>query len=322
MNADPSPQLLLVNLGTPTAPTPAAVRTFLAEFLSDPGVIDLPRLLWLPILHGIVLRRRPARVARQYAAIWTPLGSPLRVGTERIAAGISAITPARCQVSVAYRYGEPSIDATIRRIATESAGPIIVVPLFPQRTDATTGTVFQCAREAAARAQAAERIVEQVIPADDPGYVAALVQRWNDAVRTLPQPPEHLVISYHGLPVRYDQREGMTYTRDCERTTAAFLRAIDWPRERTTVAFQSTFGPERWLQPSTADVLAGLPGRGARHVAVIAPGFVTDGLETLEELGIRGRETFVAAGGESLLYVPAVGDHPAMLQMLEGLAVR
>ena len=320
MTASNQPHLLLVNLGTPEAATPVAVRAFLAEFLADPAVVDLPRLLWLPILHGMVLRRRPQRVAHQYAAIWTAAGSPLRVATERITADAGTRAAGRCHVSCAYRYGEPSIATAIRQIARESTGPIVVVPLFPQRTDATTGTVFRRAREAAAESGVASRLVERTIPADDPGYIRALADRWRDALAAAAHRPDHLVVSFHGLPARYDRREGNGYTRDCEATTAALLRAIDWPCERTIHAYQSKFGPERWLTPATADVLARLPGQGVRHVAVIAPGFVTEGLETLEELGIRGRDAFIAAGGESLMYVGAVEHHPAFLEALLGLA--
>lgn len=314
-----TPHLILVNLGTPAEATPAAVRTFLEEFLGDPAVVDLPRFLWLPILNRLVLRSRPHRVAHQYAAIWTSEGSPLRVATERIAADAHARAEGRVTVHSAYRYGEPSIDSVIHRIAAESAGPIIVVPLFPQRTDATTGTVFRRAREAAGRAGVAHRLVERTIPADDPGYIEALAHRWREALAGAPQQPDHLVVSFHGLPVRYDTREGRMYTRDCELTTAAFLKAIDWPLARATHAYQSKFGPERWLKPATADVLSRLPKRGVKHVAVIAPGFVTEGLETLEELGIRGRESFIASGGESLLYVGTVEQHPAFIEALLGL---
>ncbi|HEY4099760.1 MAG TPA: ferrochelatase [Gemmatimonadales bacterium] len=321
MTASDAPSLLLVNLGTPQAPTTASVRAFLAEFLGDPEVVDLPRWIWLPTLYGIVLRTRPKRVAEQYASIWSPAGSPLRVGTEAITAR-AATQASDHSVRCAYRYGAPSIDTMIRQMANETRGQIVVVPLFPQRTDATTGTVFRLARKVAARAGVGPRIVERAIPADDPGYIAALVERWREALAAAPTAPDHLVISYHGLPVRYDNREGHVYTGDCERTTTAFLAAAGWPRDRTTVAYQSKFGSEPWLTPATSDVIAELPARGVKHLAVIAPGFVTEGLETLEELGIRARETFVAAGGESFTYAGAVGDHPAFVQGLVNLAQR
>ena len=312
--------VLLVNLGTTAAPTPDAVRTFLDEFLSDPAVVDLPAWLWQPILRTMVLRRRPARVAEQYEKIWTAEGSPLRVETERIARGVRAHAAGRFTVSTAYRYGEPSIDAEIRRLAGESDARIVVVPLFPQRTDATTGTAFRRAREAAARAGVGARLVERAIAPDDAGYVRAMAARWREALAAAPAPPEHLVLSYHGIPVRYDKRERGVYVADCEATTRAFLRAIDWPADRATHAYQSKFGPEPWLTPATADVLAALPSRGVRRVAVITPGFVTDGLETIEEIGIRGRESFTEEGGESLHRVGAVADHPEFIASLAALA--
>lgn len=315
-----TPHLLLVNLGTPTAPTPEAVREFLEEFLSDPSVVDLPAWLWRPILRTMVLRRRPARVAHMYASIWHPEGSPLRVATERIVAALRVRARGHFTVSAAYRYGEPSLDSEMARLARDTTGSIVVVPLFPHRTDATTGTAFRRAREAAARAAIAGRVTERVIPADDAGFVAAMAAVWRDTIARPAAPPEHLVLSYHGIPVRYDRRERRMYTADCEATTRALLAALEWPAERATHAYQSKFGPEPWLTPATADVLAALPRRGVRRVAVVTPGFITDGLETLEEIGIRGRETFTEAGGESLLRVGAVEDHPAFIESLAGLA--
>ena len=308
--------LLLLNLGTTAAPTPEAVRAFLNEFLSDPAVVDLPSWLWQPILRTMVLRRRPARVAAQYASIWTPEGSPLRVETERIVARVRALAQGRCTVSAAYRYGAPSLDDAMQRLARDGCERVVVVPLFPQRTDATTGTAFRRAREAAARAGLGERLIERAIPAADDGYVRAMAGRWRDALARESAGPEHLVLSYHGIPARYDRREEGIYVRDCEATSRAFLQAIDWPAERATHAYQSKFGPEPWLKPATAEVLAALPSRGVRRVAVITPGFVTDGLETIEEIGIRGRETFTEAGGESLLRVAAVADHEAFASTL------
>ena len=315
-----TPHLLLVNLGTPEAPTPAAVRAFLAEFLGDPAVVDLPRWLWLPILHGIVLRTRPSRVARQYASIWTEAGSPLRTSTERIAAALATRAAGRFGVSAAYRYGEPSLDTAMRRLATDDTGPVAVIPLFPQRTDATTGTAFRRASEAAVRAGIAERVVERPLDPADAGYVAAMAARWREATAGASVAPEHLVISFHGIPERYNRRESAVYVRDCEATTRALLAAIAWPVERATLAFQSKFGPERWLVPATAGVLAALPRRGIRRVAVITPGFLTDGLETVEEIGIRGRETFLAAGGTDFVRVRGVDDHPVFIDSLVSLA--
>lgn len=316
----PPPHLVLVNLGTPTAPTADAVHAFLHEFLSDPEVVDYPGWFWRPVLRTMVLRSRPARVAELYASIWWDEGSPLRVETERLAAGLRAAGGGRFGVSTAYRYGEPSLETVLRRLAREEHGRIVVVPLFPQRTGATTGTALREARAAAARLGVGHRVVERVIRADAAGYVEAMVARWRQALAAAVCEPEHLVVSFHGIPVRYDRRERGTYVRDCEATLRAFLDAADWPAERATLAFQSKFGPEPWLTPATSDLLAALPGRGVRHVAVLTPGFLTDGLETLEEIGIRGEETFLAAGGESFVRVGAVAEHPAFVASLAALA--
>lgn len=320
MTAHALPHLILVNLGTPREPSPAAVREFLDEFLSDPAVVDLPRWLWLPILRGMVLRKRPARVAELYASIWSAGGSPLRVATERIVAGVRERASGRFGVSAAYRYGEPSLDTVMHALAAEGAGPVIVSPLFPHRTEATTGTAFRRAREAAERAGIADRLVERLIHPADPGYVEAMAAQWRRAVAEADHEIEHLVVSFHGIPVRYDRREGRVYVRDCEATTHAFLEAIGWPRDCATLAFQSKFGPEPWLKPATADVLEELPRRGVRRVAVITPGFLTEGLETIEEIGIRGRESFLEAGGTHFLRVGSVEAESAFLDTLAALA--
>lgn len=321
MNLHTNPHLVVVNLGTPTAPTPEAVRVFLDEFLSDPAVVDLPRWLWAPILRGIVLRTRPARVAEQYASIWDRRGSPLRVATELIVRGVAERAAGRFGVSAAYRYGEPSLDAVMRTLATAASGAVIITPLFPQRTDATTGTAFRRAREAAARAGIAERLVERPIAPTDAGYIAALAAQYRRAIESADGGIDHLVVSFHGIPVRYDRREGHTYVRDCEATTQALLDAIAWPRARATLAYQSKFGPEPWLKPATSDVLRELPRRGVRRIAVITPGFLTEGLETIEEIGIRGRESFLDAGGTHFIRIGSVESEPAFLDSLATLAI-
>ncbi len=320
MTTHPLPHLVLVNLGTPKEPSPASIREFLDEFLSDPAVVDLPRWLWLPILRGMVLRKRPARVAELYRSIWSAGGSPLRVATEQIVAGVRERASGRFGVSAAYRYGEPSLDTVMQTLAGDGTGPVIVSPLFPQRTDATTGTAFRRAREAAERAGIAERLVERLIHPADPRYVEAMAAQWRRAVAEADHEIEHVVVSFHGIPVRYDRREGGVYVRDCAATTRAFLEAIDWPRDRATLAFQSKFGPEPWLKPATADVLEELPRRGVRRVAVITPGFLTEGLETIEEIGIRGRESFLEAGGTHFLRVGSVEAESAFLDALAALA--
>jgi ferrochelatase len=236
-------------------------------------------------------------------------------------AGLRATAAGRFQVSAAYRYGQPSIDQEIARVGREGSGPLVVVPLFPQRTDPTTGTAFRRAAQAAGRNGISSRLVPRLIEPDDRGYVEAMVARWNQALAQTTEKPEHLVVSFHGIPVRYDRREGRTYTRDCEATTRALVSALGWPAERTTLAYQSKFGPEPWLLPATAEVLERLPRQGIRRLAVITPGFLTEGLETIEEIGIRGAEAFAAAGGSTLIRIGAVEDHPAMLRSLAALAI-
>jgi len=313
------PHLLLVNLGTPDAPTAESVRRFLGEFLSDPDVIDFPKWFWQPILRGIILRTRPAKVAEAYESIWTPEGSPLRVSTERIVARLRAESAGRFTVSAAYRYGEPSIDSEKERLHADGVTRVVVVPLFPQRTSSTTGTAFRRAFEVAGR-MGRNSVIERVIPATDPGYIQAQADRFFEAIAGHPE-PDHVVISYHGIPARYDRNERRSYSSDCCHTTTALLEAIRWPVERSTLTFQSKFGPEKWLTPATDAVLEKLPERGVKRVAVITPGFVTDGLETIEEIGDRGRESFMEAGGEHFIRVSAVDDHPAFLASLARLAV-
>ena len=316
------PHLVIVNLGTPKHATPDSVREFLSEFLSDPDVVDIPRWLWRPVLRYFVLRKRPARVAEAYQSIWWSEGSPLRVATERIAAATRMHAGSTLTVSTAYRYGEPSLDSEMQRLSRESDGPIVVVPLFPQRTSATTRTALQRAREAAARADISVRVRERLIGPSDPGYIDALAARWLEALDVAAVRPEHLVVSFHGIPVRYNRRERLQYVLDCEETTRALLRAIDWPADKATLSYQSKFGPEPWLTPATADVINALPGKGIRNIGVITPGFLTDGLETLEEIGIRAREEFEANGGHSFFLVRAVEDHHAFARSLVRLALQ
>jgi ferrochelatase len=308
----PLPQelVLVVNLGTPRAATPEDVREFLREFLSDPQVVDYPRLLWQPLLNRIILRSRPARVAEMYQTIVGPSGGmPLAVGTEAIANALSAALGSGFEVRAAYRYGSPSVAAVLTG-ALATGRTATVVPLFPQRTSSSSETIVDLvATIARSNGTAATRIAR--IEPDDSGYIEALADR----VRTMGS-FQHLVISFHGIPRRYDRREGGTYRADCETTARALGVVLGLGPSDATVCFQSRFGPEPWLGPATFDTLRALAKRGMREVAVVTPGFVTEGLETLEEIGVRGCETFLAAGGSRLLRVPAVCDHPAFIASL------
>ncbi len=316
----PPRTVVLANLGTPAAPTPEAVRAFLAEFLSDREVVDFPRLVWLPLLHGVILRKRPARVAELYKGIWWDEGSPLDVETRRMAAALAARLGPAVAVEVAYRYGAPSVAGALAAAAARG-GDVVLVPLFPQRTGATTGTLEDLARREARRAGLEGRFDVRIPPADEPGYVAALAARTRAALADAREPVQQLVVSFHGIPVRYDRREGGRYVADCRRTTDALVAALGWDPARVTLSFQSRFGPEKWLTPATADEFVRLPQRKVEHVAVVTPGFLTDGLETLEEIGITGRESFHAAGGRTFVRVPAVADEPSMIEGLARLAL-
>jgi len=305
--------VLVCNLGTPEAPTPAAVRAFLAEFLGDPLVVDWPRWLWLPVLHGIILRSRPRKTAALYRSIWAEGGSPLSAGTERIAAALQAEVGDAATVRAVYRYGEPSLSAALQLADESGAERIRVLPLFPQRTGSSSGTIAKLVTDRAPRGDCA--VVE--VPADDGGYIDGLAQRVSTACDL--GRGTHLVASFHGIPERYDRAEGGRYRRDCDATTAALRAALDLEPGQVTLAYQSKFGPERWLQPATADVLQSLPARGVKDVAVVTPGFLTEGLETLEEIGIRGRDSFLAAGGEHFTLVPAIESHPSLIRTLAHL---
>ena len=314
-------RVLLANLGTPTAPTPEAVRAFLAEFLSDPDVVDWPKLVWQPVLRGIILRTRPAKVARLYEEIWTAEGSPLRAQTERLAAALDADLPDGAGARAVFRYGEPSLMDHLERAARE-AKRVVVVPLFPQRTASSSGSIVRAVSRAALALDADHRVRCVALEPDDPGYIEALRDRAVTRFEEAGGPPDHLLVSFHGIPARVDRKEGGQYRADCARTTAALLDALDWEPARASQCFQSRFGPERWLEPATADRLVELAKGGVRTVGVIAPGFLTDGLETLEELGGEGRDDFREAGGEDLFLVPGVADHPALRASLARLATR
>jgi len=317
---------ILVNLGTPEAPTPAAVRAFLAEFLSDPRVVDFPALLWRPILHGIVLRTRPARVAHGYAAIWSAEGSPLAAGTKRLAAGLAPLAPPDVDVRVAYRYGAPGradgidrVDRVLERALAE-VDEVVVTTLFPQPTASSSGTVDALVRATAARLDASERVRLAPLSPTARGYVAAQCERILEAEQRLgSERADHVVLSFHGIPERVDRREGGRYSRACRATADAIRARLRRPPGRVTLAYQSKFGPGAWLGPATAELLVQKARGGARRVVVATPGFLTPGLETLEELGLRARDDFLAAGGAELRLADPPTDHPLFLSELARL---
>ena len=273
------------------------MRAYLAEFLSDPRVVELPRWLWLPLLHGVVLRRRPAQSAAKYAKVWTPEGSPLAVHTRRQAALLRQATG--LPVEYAMRYGEPGIAGALRKLP----GRPLVLPLYPQYARSTTESIRDVVGANA-------RFVEQFH--DHPGYIAALAA-------LVEERPDVLVMSFHGLPQRAVDR-GDPYQAQCLRTAELLAAALGLRKDAYRVTFQSRFGPARWLQPYTSDVLAALGAARTRRVHVICPGFVADCLETLEEIALEGGKIFRDAGGGEFRALPCLNESPRWIEALARIA--
>ena len=309
--------VLLVNLGTPDAPKARAVRRYLAEFLSDPRVIEIPAIAWKPILHGIILRTRPSKSAEAYNQIWTNEGSPLRVIAHRQAEALRKRLP---QVSIHYamRYGHPGIAAAVERMMAEGCTRILSAPLYPQYSAATTATANDAlfAILARMRWQPAIRTLPPYF--DDPLYIEALAASISRQLDALDFEPERLLLSFHGMPQRTVDL-GDPYLRHCMETARLVSDALG---REVDVAFQSRFGRAKWLEPATDATLANYPKRGIRRIAVATPGFSADCLETLEELGIRGRETFLHAGGEQFALLDCLNDSAESIFMLERLIER
>jgi len=313
--------VLLVNLGTPDAPTPAAVRRYLAEFLSDPRVVEIPRLIWWPILHGIILNTRPRKSAHAYRQVWTEQGSPLAAITAAQAKALQHRLGDGVRVDWAMRYGSPSIASRIVAMKAAGCERIVLAPLYPQYCGATTATVVDATGAAlqAMRWQPALR----TMPAyhDDPAYIAALAQDIGAQLNRLDFLPEVLLLSFHGMPER-TRVLGDPYFDQCHRTAHLLKTALARPDLRIETTFQSRFGRARWLEPATDAVLVAEARQGTRRIAVAAPGFAADCLETLEELAIRGREQFSEAGGERFAALTCLNAGDAGMAMLETLVRR
>ncbi|MGK6320780.1 ferrochelatase [Sphingomonas sp. DT-204] len=310
--------VLLINLGTPDAAEAGAVRRYLAEFLSDPRVIELPKPLWQPILRGVILRTRPRKSAHAYAQVWTEAGSPLAAITAEQAAALKDAFGGDVSVDWAMRYGRPAI--ADRVIALKAAGceRILLAPLYPQYCAATTATANDSAFAALAtmRWQPAVRTLPPYY--DDPAYVAALRASVETSLARLDFVPDAIVASFHGMPQR-TRELGDPYHDHCQETVRLLSEASG---RELIVAFQSRFGRAKWLEPATDATLAALPAKGVRKVAVVAPGFAADCVETLEELAIRGRETFRAAGGTDFAYLPCLNADREGVAMLRRLLAR
>ena len=309
--------VLLINLGTPDAPEARAVRRYLAEFLSDPRVIEIPKLAWKPILHGVVLRTRPKKSAEAYNQIWTNEGSPLRVIAHRQAEALRARLP-DLSVHYAMRYGHPGIAAALDNMVADGCTRILAAPLYPQYCAATTATANDAVFGALARMRWQPAIRTLPPYYADPHYIDALATNLARQLAGLEFQPERLLLSFHGMPTRTLEL-GDPYHCHCQKTArllgAALGREVD-------VAFQSKFGRAKWLEPATDATLAAYPKQGVRRLAVAAPGFSADCIETLEELGIRGRHSFKHAGGEEFALLDCLNDSPESIAMLEHLIER
>jgi ferrochelatase len=310
--------VLLINLGTPDAPEPGAVRRYLAEFLTDPRVIEIPQWLWRPILHGIVLRLRPKKSAHAYRQVWTDEGSPLAAITCRQSKALQQRMGDAVVVDYAMRYGNPGIESALGRMIQAGCERILAAPLYPQYCAATTASAQDALFSALAslRWQPALR----TLPAyyDDPAYIAALASSVGRQLKLLDFEPQRLLLSFHGMPQR-TLEQGDPYHCHCRKTARLLGERLTVP---TDIAFQSRFGRAKWLEPATSDLIAAYARQGVTRIAVAAPGFSADCVETLEELGIREREAFTQAGGKHFVRLDCLNDSAEGMEMLEALVRR
>jgi ferrochelatase len=315
----PTPKVgvLLINLGTPDAPEARAVRRYLAEFLSDPRVIEIHPLAWKPVLHGIILRTRPKRSAEAYNQIWTNEGSPLRAIAARQAEALRAELPG-VSIHFAMRYGHPGIAAALDNMMAEGCTRILSAPLYPQYCAATTATANDAVFGTLARMRFQPALRTLPPYYDDPSYIEALTASIERQLKALNFEPERLLLSFHGMPVRTLDL-GDPYHCHCQKTARLLGKAIG---RDVDIAFQSRFGRAKWLEPATEATLARYASEGVKRVAIAAPGFSVDCIETLEELGIRGRKTFLDGGGEQFALLDCLNDSTEGIAMLERLISR
>jgi ferrochelatase len=317
----PKTAVLLVNLGTPDAPTPSAVRRYLAEFLSDPRVVEIPKPIWWLILHGIILRVRPAKSAAKYASVWMPEGSPLRHWTQQQATLLQAALDSadhKIRIDYAMRYGSPHIVAKLDELKAEGATRILILPLYPQYSGTTTASVSDAVFDWGKQ--------QRVIPElrfvnryhDHDGYICMLGNRVRESWKKTGQ-PQVLVMTFHGVPER-TLHLGDMYHCECLKTARLLAENLGLSKEQYRVTFQSRFGRAKWLQPYTEPTLIALAKAGIECVDVICPGFTSDCLETLEEIDMEAREAFIHAGGKQFNYIPCPNDNLEWIGVLRSIA--
>lgn len=311
--------VLLVNLGTPEAPTPQAVKKYLAEFLSDIRVVDTPRLLWWPILNFVILPLRSPRVSKLYKAVWMEEGSPLMVYSRRQQKALAERLPGT-PVELAMSYGKPGMKEPIEKLLAQGVTKMVVLPLYPQYSCSTSAAVF----DGVARVLKSKRRLPSLNFIRDyathPAYISALKA---SIERSFAQhgEPDRLVLSFHGIPKRF-VAEGDDYEKRCHETAQALTEALQLPAGKIMLTFQSRFGREPWLTPYTDETLKGLPAQGVKHIQIICPGFAADCLETLEEIKEENREIFIHAGGERFEYIDALNDQPEHIDLLQQLVTQ
>lgn len=320
----PAIGVLLANLGTPAAPTAAALRPYLRQFLWDPRVIELSRPLWWLVLHLSVLTRRPARSAALYERVWTPEGSPLLVYSERLARALEPALRAEVgepvHVELGMTYGEPSIPRALAALKAKGCRRLLVLPLFSHYSSTSTGALFDAVMKVLMTWRWVPEVRTIHAYGDDPALVRALAgsirERWQAEGE-----PEKLVMSFHGIPQRYADN-GDPYPRQCHETGRLVATELELPADRWLVTFQSRFGKEPWLTPATDLTLAALARSGVKSVDVVCPGFAVDCLETIDEIGRENRHYFMAAGGEQYRFIPSLNDRPEHVAVLRALARR
>lgn len=315
--------VLLLNLGTPDATDYWSIRRYLSEFLSDRRVIEMNPLLWQPLLQLVILSTRPQKSGANYRRIWDEAenDSPLRIITRRQAEKLQARLGESVVVDFAMRYGNPSTASRLDVLRTRGCDRILLVPLYPQYSATTTASANDAAFAALGRMRWQPAIRTAPPYFDTDVYIAALAQSVSEGVAALDFEPDVVLTSYHGMPVSYHE-QGDPYYDHCLETSRLLAEALGWPSERLMVTFQSRFGRAEWLKPYTAETLAALPAQGKKKIAILAPAFSADCIETLEEIAITGREQFMHAGGERFAYIPCLNDSAPGMDMLEALVRR
>ncbi|KFC63824.1 Ferrochelatase [Devosia sp. LC5] len=317
--------VVLLNLGTPDATDYWSVRRYLKEFLSDPRVIETPKWLWWPILNLVILSFRPQKSGHAYAQIWDKdkNESPLRVITRNQTEALAQRLAGESNVMVefAMRYGNPSTRSVLDKLQQAGCQKILLVPLYPQYSATTTATANDKAFEALGKMRWQPAVRTAPAYFDDPKYVEVLAKSISDGVAALDFVPDLVITSYHGMPVEYLER-GDPYHCQCHKTTRLVREQLGWDESRIMVTFQSRFGPTKWLEPYTDVTLEALPGKGIKKVAILAPAFSADCIETLEEIAMQGKETFMQAGGEQFAYIPCLNDSPDGMDMIEAMVRR